>query len=154
MASSWNKRHSHEETDRIRRERKRYAKWKEYWVDSDGKWKKVPIKIGDSWNARLNCWNNEIYRGERDSETGELTEKGQSIKSWNETKESIENEFGSGISYFQILAMIEAAEPCPKCHTSGAGGISVSTTEGEIFSCTVCSEVTKMATSVPGIEVL
>ena len=85
MSNSWTKRHSHEEDlDAIRRKRARYNSWKKSWLDTKGNWKDVPLKVGDSWNPRLNCWNNEIYRGERypkgHERQGELTDKGQAIQ--------------------------------------------------------------------------
>ena len=85
MGNSWTKRHSHEEDlDAIRRKRSRYNSWKKSWLDAKGNWMDVPLKVGDSWNPRLNCWNNEVYRGERypggHDMQGELTEKGKSIQ--------------------------------------------------------------------------
>ena len=54
---------------------KRYDEWKAHWLDRNGKWKEAPVRWGDSWNARLKCWNSEIHSGKRDPETGELIEE-------------------------------------------------------------------------------
>ena len=86
MSSSWSKRHSHEkDTSAIRRKRVRYEAWKSSWQVSKKKWKEIPLKAGDSWNPRIGCWNNEVYRGERHPEghakQGELTEKGKALAS-------------------------------------------------------------------------
>lgn len=81
MSTSWTKRHSHEEDLAARRrKRAKYDAWKSSWMKSRGKW---TLKVGDSWNPRLNCWNNEVYRGERFPEghekQGQLTEKGEEL---------------------------------------------------------------------------
>ena len=77
VGNSWVKRNSHRDKNDpgYKAYWKRYDEWKAHWLDRDGNWKEVPLKFGDSWNAKLGCWNNEIYRGERDPETGELIEE-------------------------------------------------------------------------------
>ena len=84
VGNSWSKRNSHWTVD-VNNNRivdqgyirywKRYDEWKSHWLDRNGKWKKVPVRWGDSWNARLKCWNSEIHSGKRDPETGELIEE-------------------------------------------------------------------------------
>ena len=125
MATSWNKRHSLEETDRIRRDRIRFSKWKKGWTDQTGTWKKIPIKIGDSWNPRLGCWNNEIYRGERDPNTGKLTEKGEQRKSERQYGISrISSTLSTGNSTYTNEDLEKASDStissiqCPNCSSS------------------------------------
>ena len=77
VGNSWVKRNSHRDKNDpgYKAYWKRYDEWKSHWLDRNGKWKEAPVRWGDSWNARLKCWNSEIYRGERDPETGELIEE-------------------------------------------------------------------------------
>ena len=162
MASSWTKRHSHENPERARRERARYNQWKKHWLGSNRKWKEVPTKFGDSWNPRLNCWNNEIYRGERDRNSGELTELGKEIEARKNAISWVEDQIktsqncpvsGSGKAScpdgIEILLVAHGAEPCPVCGKAGITGVSVSTTHGSFFHCQDCIPTPKIHTTNP-----
>tara|TARA_B100000287_G_scaffold304081_1_gene287236 strand:- start:1261 stop:1683 length:423 start_codon:yes stop_codon:yes gene_type:complete len=94
MGTSWNKRHATTITGRNgdsidrgegqRRYWERYEEWKKGCMEGPPgrrKWKKMPLKWGDVWNPRLECWWSEIRIGHRYPEghdqQGELTPKGE-----------------------------------------------------------------------------
>ena len=93
MGNSWIKRHSPQiqgrggdtidRTEGQRRYGERYHKWEASHIGPNGKRLENPLKAGDSWNPRLKCWNNEVFRDERYPEghkrQGELTVKGERL---------------------------------------------------------------------------
>ena len=108
MGTSWTKRHAPQITgkngdmiDRSEGQKRyweRYDKWKEQCMEGRPgrrRWKKWPLKWGDCWNPRLECWWSEIRSGirhpEGHEEQGELTDKGKELhglkeKSFNPVK--------------------------------------------------------------------